>query len=287
MNRRNERAIETLLLVSACCSVAVVVLITYFVFSQGLPVFRAKGALSVLLGRTWEPMAGVYGLLPMVIGSLAVTAGALVLGVPLGVACAVFFAEVGPPRLTSAMRPWIQLLGGIPSVVYGFFGIVVVVPLVRDYIGGFGFSTLTASIILAIMILPTVINVSEDAIKAVPDEYREGSYALGATRWQTMWRVVLPAARSGIAAGVVLGMGRALGETMAVIMVAGNSPAMPRLPSMLLEPIRTLTGNIAVEMSYASGDHQRALFATGVVLFFLIVVLNMATTLTVRRETRA
>jgi phosphate transport system permease protein len=207
----------------------------------------------------------------MILGSALVTAGALALGVPLGIACAIVLAEMAPRRARLVLKPTIEILAGIPSVVYGFMGIVVVLPWIRRHLGGPGASGLAASAILSVMILPTIIAISLDALQAVPRSYREGSLAMGATQWQTIRRVVLPAARSGLVAAVILGMGRAVGETMAVVMVAGNAVQLPRSP---LDPVRTLTANLALEMGYASGDHRAALFATGIVLFLVIVILN-------------
>ncbi|MFS8065089.1 MAG: phosphate ABC transporter permease PstA, partial [Byssovorax sp.] len=223
-----------------------------------------------------HPTAGVYGIALMIVGSAAVTLGALLLGVPLGIACAIVLAEMAGPRLRALLKPAIEVLAGIPSVVYGFMGIVLLLPWIRGHLGGAGASALAGSIILGIMILPTIIGISVDALSAVPRSYREGSLALGATPWQTIHRVVLPAARSGLVAAVILGMGRAVGETMAVIMVAGNSVQMPRSP---LDSVRTLTANIALEMGYAAGEHRAALFATGIVLFLIIMVLNTAANL--------
>jgi phosphate ABC transporter permease protein PstC len=201
-----------------------------------------------------------------------VTAGALIFGVPLGVACAVYLAEFAPRKAAMVLKPAIELLAGIPSVIYGFLGVIWLAPLIREHLGGPGLSILAASIVLAIMILPTIVGISIDALNAVPKNYREGSLALGATAWQTAYHVTLPAARSGILAGVILGMGRAVGETMAVIMISGN---MTKIPSSPLDSVRTLTANIAIEMGYAVGDHRQALFATGVVLFFFIMILNV------------
>jgi phosphate ABC transporter permease protein PstC len=222
-----------------------------------------------------------YGLLPMIIGSLFVTAGALVIGVPFGLACAIVLTEFSSKRLRRILKPIIELLAGIPSVVYGFMGVVILVPFIRDNLGGPGLSVLAASIILGIMILPTIISISIDSLEAVPRSYREGSIALGATRWQTTRMVMFPAAKSGIIASIILGMGRAIGETMAVIMIAGNAAIIPR---SLLDPVRTLTSNIALEMGYAAGEHREALFATGVILFIIIMVLNTIANLTSKRR---
>jgi phosphate transport system permease protein len=279
--RRSERAVELTLLVVALTSTTVLALITLFIFSEGLPIIGKVGIVQFLFGTRWAPSAGVFGILPMIIGSVAVTVGALVVGVPLGLACAIFLVEFAPRRAASVMRPAIQLLAGIPSVIYGFWGLVVLVPLIRNYLGGPGLSVLAGSIILGIMILPTVISISEDALRALPPAYKEGSLALGATHWQTIWRLELPAARSGLLAAVILGIGRAVGETMAVIMVLGNAV---QLPNSILGPARTLTTNIGIEMGYASGDHRQALFATGIVLFVVIMIVNMAANLTFNRR---
>ncbi|MDD2497527.1 MAG: phosphate ABC transporter permease subunit PstC [Desulfitobacteriaceae bacterium] len=282
-----ERIIEKLIFLSALTQVLVIVLIGFFVFKEGLPVMDKYGVFNFIFGNTWNPTKQVYGIYPMIIGTIVVTLGSLIMGVPLGVATAIFLAEIAPGKIGRLFRPGIELLAGIPSVVYGLFGMVYVKNLIlyleREVLGNvlpteyqWGYSILTASIILAVMILPTIINISEDAIRSVPLEYREGSLALGATHWQTIYRVLLPAARSGILASVVLGMGRALGETMAVIMVAGNTVALPRLSILgVFAPVRTLTGNIALEMGYAGPEHQQALFATGIVLFIFIMILNI------------
>jgi phosphate transport system permease protein len=216
----------------------------------------------------------------MIVGSFWVTLGSLVVGVPLGVACAVFLCELTPPTFAMILRPMIQLLAAIPSVIYGFWGLIILVPLIRESLGGPGLSILAGSLVLGIMILPTIISISEDSLRALPRTYKEGALSLGATHWQTIWRVLLPAARSGIVASVILGMGRAIGETMAMIMILGNAA---QLPNSLLDSARTLTTNIGIEMGYASGDHRQALFATGVVLFFIIMILNSLALLVSRK----
>ncbi len=269
------------LLAVALTSTTVLALIALFIVSEGLPILTRVGLLNFLFGTRWAPTAGSFGIGAMIVGSLAVTAGALVVGVPLGLACAVFLVEFAPARAAAAVRPAIQLLAAIPSVIYGFWGLVVLVPAIRDHLGGPGLSILAGSIILGIMILPTIISSSEDALRALPPNYKEGSLALGATHWQTIWRLELPAARSGLLAAVILGLGRAVGETMAVIMVLGNSV---KLPDSILSPARTLTTNIGIEMGYASGEHREALFATGVVLFAMIMVVNVVANLTVNRR---
>lgn len=269
--RRHEWLIEKVLFISAAMAILVIALITVFVVAEGMPLFQNYSLWKFLSGLEWDPNGYVFGIFPMIIGSFYVTLGALILGVPVAVACAVFLAEYAPAWMTRILRPAIELLAGIPSVIFGFWGLVVVVDLIRDHAPGRGLSIVAASIVLAVMILPTVINISEDAIRAVPRSFKEGSLALGATHWQTIRSVILPAARSGILAAIVLGMGRAIGETMAVIMVAGNSP---KLALSIWEPVRTLTANVALEMGYAAGDHYRALFATGIVLFIIIMLLN-------------
>ena len=277
LNRFIERCIKSVLFFCAAISIFVVLLITVFVCIEGFPIIKKYGLLNFILGRKWYPLDGVFGIFPMIIGSIYVTCGALLFGVPLGVGCAIFLAEIAPQKIAKILRPGIELLAGIPSVVYGFYGLVVIVPLIKKYFGGSGFSVLAASVILTVMILPTIVNISEDAIRAVPAEYKEGSLALGATHWQTIKRVILPTARSGIMTAIVLGMGRAIGETMAVILVTGN---VAKIPGSFLDPVRTLTSNIAIEMPYSAGEHTQALFATGIVLFVLIMFLNILSTFT-------
>jgi len=268
--RFNEVLSRRMIFISALAAILLVFLISLFVIQQGIPALRSIGVLDFLFGTVWRPGIGEFGILPMIIGSVYVTIGALLLSAPLGIACAIFLAEVAPYHVRNVVRSAVELLVGIPSVVYGLVGMVVVVPLIRE-IGGNGYSVLAAIIVLTVMVLPTVISISEDSLRRVPMAYREGALALGATKWQTIWHVMLPVARSGIVAAVILGMGRAIGETMAMIMVIGNSILMPGSP---LDPARTLTGNIAVEINYASGIHESALFATGIVLFLLIIGLN-------------
>lgn len=266
-----ERVVEGILLLSATVSILAIALIILFVFSKGLPLIAKVGLFKFLFSTTWNPTNGQFGIATMIAGSLAVTFGALIWGVPLGLSLSIFLAEIASPRISGIMSPMVELLAGLPSVVYGFFGLVIIVPFIRDHIGGPGFSIVAGSIILGIMILPTIVNIARDAIKAVPREYREGSLALGATQWQTIAKIVLPTARSGIITAIVLGMGRAIGETMAVVLVTGN---VTRMPESILSPVRTMTSNVVLEMGYASGDHQLALFATGVVLFVFIIILN-------------
>jgi phosphate transport system permease protein len=274
---RNEKLIQTTLLIIAFSAVSILVIITVFIFTEGIPIMFKYGFRKFLLGLDWYPTEQSFGLLPMIIGSVMVTLGALIIGVPFGLACAIFLTEFSSKRLREIIKPIIELLAGIPSVVYGFMGVVLLVPFIRETLGGPGFSVLAASIILGIMILPTIISISIDSLQAVPRSYREGSIALGATKWQTTKMVTLPAAKSGIIASIILGMGRAIGETMAVIMIAGNAISIPR---SILAPVRTLTSNIALEMSYASGEHRQALFATGVILFIIIMILNTIANIT-------
>jgi phosphate transport system permease protein len=277
-----DKASKNLVFICAFASIIVFLAIIVFIFKEGLPAFQRVGLLDFLFGTVWRPSLGEYGILPMIVGSLYVTFGALLIAVPLGIGCAILLAEVAPFKVRTILRPAVELLVGIPSVVYGLVGLLLVVPLMRQ-IGGTGFSIAAASIVLAAMILPTIISISEDAIRAVPRGYKEGSLAIGATHWQTIWHVLLPAARSGIAAGIILGMGRAIGETMAMIMVIGNSVKMPVSP---LDSARTLTGNIAVEATYASPEHMSALFATAVVLLFLIMFLNSIALVALKRGGR-
>lgn len=276
-----EKIIQKLLLLIAFSSISILALIAFFIFGEGLPFIWNTGPIEFLFGGRWVPSHGEFGILPMIIGSFWVTFGALLLGIPLGLACAIFLCEWTPPLAAMVLRPAIQLLAGIPSVIYGFWGLVVLVPLVRNYLGGPGLSILSGSIILGFMILPTIISISEDSLRALPPSYKAGGLALGATHWQTIWRVLIPSARSGIVASVILGMGRAIGETMAMIMILGNAVKMP---SSFLDSARTLTTNIGIEMGYASGDHRQALFATGIILFFIIMILNSSAIVLSRRR---
>ena len=266
-----EKIIEKILLLVALSSIMILGLITFFIFEQGLPLIWKIGPRAFILGERWVPSQGSFGILPMIVSSFWVTIGALALGIPLGLACAIFLCEWTPPSVGMVLRPAIQLLAAIPSVIYGFWGLIVLVPLVRNYLGGPGLSILSGSLILGFMILPTIISISEDSLNALPPSYKQGALALGATHWQAIWRVLIPAGRSGIVTSIILGMGRAVGETMAMIMILGNAVKMP---TSLLDSARTLTTNIGIEMGYASGDHRQALFATGVVLFIIIMLLN-------------
>ena len=281
--QRNEKLTRLVLLLFAFSAVAILAVITIFIFAEGTPIMFRYGVKKFLFGLDWYPTEKSFGLLPMITGSLMVTFGALILGVPFGLACAVFLTEFSSKRLRRVIKPVIELLAGIPSVVYGFMGVVILVPFIRETLGGPGLSVLAASIILGIMILPTIISISIDSLLAVPSAYRDGSIAMGATRWQTVRMVMLPAARSGVIASIILGMGRAIGETMAVIMIAGNAIS---IPNSILAPVRTLTSNIALEMGYASGEHREALFATGVILFVIIMILNTIANVTSARRIR-
>ena len=285
MNRTKENAMRLLFLSAACVSILCVLLICLFLFINGLPAMGEIGPLNFLLGAQWKPGSGIYGIAPMILGSLYVTIGAVIVGVPLGVLCAVFMVRFCPEGLYKAIKPGISLLAGIPSIIYGFFGLVVMVPAVRQLFGaGFdtgGKSMLTASTLLGMMILPTIISVSEAAIRAVPESYYEGALALGATHECSVFFACLPAAKSGIMAGVILGVGRSIGETMAVIMVAGNQ-AM--IPDSLFHGLRTLTANIVLEMGYATDLHREALIATAVVLFVFILIINLLFSLVKRRQ---
>jgi len=269
---KQDKVIKAILLVIALSAITGLAVITVFIFKEGLPIILKVGGGEFFLSSNWKPSEGHFGIFFMIAGSLAVTAGAMVIGFVFGLGLAIVLTQFSPPKLAGALKPAIELLAGIPSVVYGFVGVVTLVPLIRAHLGGPGLSVLAASVVLGIMVLPTVTSISVDALQAVPRAFWEGSIALGATRWQTTYMVMLKAARSGIVAALILGMGRAVGETMAVIMVAGNPL---ETPSSILDPVRTLTSNIALEMGYASGEHRQALFATGVTLFVIIMLLNI------------
>lgn len=271
--KNKEKVMQAVFFIAACASVLAVALICVFLFANGAPAMAKIGVFDFLLGKTWKPGNDIYGILPMILGSIYVTAGAIVIGVPIGILTAVFMAEYCPKKIYKPLKAATELLAGIPSIVYGFFGLMVLIPLVRQLFPGKtnGQSILTASILLGMMILPTVIGVTESAIRAVPRHYYEGALALGATQERTIFTVMLPAAKSGIMAGVVLGIGRAIGETMAVMMVVGNQP---RMPEGLLKGVRTLTTNIVLEMGYAADLHREALIATAVVLFVFILIIN-------------
>lgn len=271
-----EKIMGGVFLIAACVSILAVAMICLFLFANGIPAIGKIGFMKFLTGDIWRPSNDIYGILPFILGSLYVTAGAIIIGVPIGIMTSIFMARFCPQKLHKILKPAIDLLAGIPSVVYGFFGLVIIVPIT-------GSSIIAASIILAIMILPSVISVSEAALRAVPENYYEGSLALGATHERSVFSVVLPTASSGVFAGVILGIGRAIGETMAVMMVAGNNTAMPK---SIFKGVRTLTSNIAIEMGYATGLHREALIATGVVLFVFILIINFASSMLKRRKSK-
>lgn len=281
MTKFKEKFMHGVFLFCACVSILAVLLICVFLFANGIPAMKEIGLFDFLMGRQWKPNNNIYGILPMILGSIYVTAGAILLGVPIGILVAVFMTRFCPKWLYKILKPAVDLLAGIPSVVYGFFGLMVIVPLIRDLFGGSGTSMLAASIVLGIMILPTIISVSESAIRTVPESYYEGSLALGASHERSVFRVVLPAAASGVMAGVILGVGRAIGETMAVIMVAGNQAALPR---GLFSGVRNMTANIVLEMGYAADLHREALIATAVVLFVFILIINVSFSVLKRRS---
>jgi len=267
-----ENAMHAVFLLTACVSIFCVALICLFIFANGVPAIAEIGPLKFLLGTEWRPSRGVFGIMPFIIGSIYVTAGAILLGVPLGILTATFMARFCPERLYMFLKPAISLMAGVPSVIYGFFGVVVIVPVIREFFPESGKSVLAAAVLLSLMILPTIVSVSEAALRAVPTNYYEAALALGATHERSLVLVVLPAAKSGVIASIVLGIGRAIGETMAVIMVAGNQPLIPSSP---LDGVRTLTSNIVMEMAYASDLHREALIATAVVLLVFILIINV------------
>lgn len=280
MKNVKENIMKSVFLLAATVSIVAVVLICVFLFVSGIPAIGKIGLAEFLTGTIWRPQNNLYGIFPMIIGSIYVTAGALIIGVPIGIFTAIFMAHFCPPRLYRIMKPATNLMAGIPSVVYGFFGLVILVPFVRNTFGGRGVSVLTASILLGLMILPTIISMSEAAIRAVPSSYYEGGLALGASHERSVFSTVVPAAKSGILAGVILGLGRAIGETMAVMMVAGNQTI---IPAHITDGVRTLTTNIVMEMGYATDLHREALIATAVVLFVFILIINLSFSLLKRR----
>ncbi len=290
----NEKFMQGVFFTAACASVLAVALICIFLFVNGIPAMKEIGFLKFITGERWKPSNDIYGIFPMIVGSIYVTAGAIIVGVPIGILTSVFMAMYCPKKIYKPLKASTELLAGIPSVVYGFFGLVVLVPWIREAgrtlksIGltrnsGNGNSILTASLLLGMMILPTIIGVTESAIRAVPKQYYEGALALGATHERSIFKVMIPAAKSGVIAGVVLGIGRAIGETMAVIMVAGNQA---RMPAGIMKGVRTLTANIVIEMGYATDLHREALIATGVVLFVFILIINFSVALLNRRKER-
>ncbi len=275
LNRYGEKAMQGVFFLTALTSVAAVIIICIFLFSNGIPAIAEIGLFEFLGGQKWAPsnVPASFGIFNMIIASIYVTAGAIVIGVPIGILTAVFLARFCPKSLYKFLKPATELLAGIPSIVYGFFGLMVIVPFIRENLGGSGSSWLAASIVLGIMILPTIIGVSESALRAVPESYYEGSLALGATKERSVFKTILPASKSGVLAGVVLGIGRALGETMAVVLIAGNQV---QIPNKLTDGLRTLTANIVLEMGYSTGLHRQALVATGVVLFVFILLITLS-----------
>lgn len=280
MKNIKEKVMKLLFFLTALVSIAAVILICIFLFASGIPAIKEIGVFKFLLGTSWKPANNLYGILPMIVGSFYVTAGALIIGVPIGILTAVFMARFAPRSIYAPLEAAVNLMAGIPSVVYGFFGLVVLVPFIREAFGGRGMSVLTASVLLGLMILPTIISVSETSIRAVPESYYEGGLALGASHERSVFFTVLPAAKSGIFAGVVLGIGRAVGETMAVMMVAGNQAV---IPDSMLSGVRTLTTNIVLEMGYSTDLHREALIGTAVVLFVFILIINLSLSLWGRR----
>ncbi|WP_394405001.1 phosphate ABC transporter permease subunit PstC [Streptococcus sp. 20-1249] len=273
MKQTKENLMQAVFFITACVSVISAILICIFLFASGLPAIMKIGWGDFLLGKVWRPSNNLFGIFPMIVGSFYVTAGALLLGGPIGILTAIFMACFCPPILYKPLKSAINLMAGIPSVVYGFFGLVVLVPMIRQSMGGFGMGVLAASILLGMMILPTIISISESSLRAVPASYYEGGIALGASHERSVFFAVVPAARRGILASIVLGTGRAIGETMAVIMVAGNQAI---LPQSLTSGVRTLTTNIVMEMGYSSGLHRQALIGTAVVLFVFILLINIS-----------
>ena len=278
-----ESATEKLIIIAAVISTISVLLITVFILQSGLPILTNVGFTNFVFGTTWAPTNGEYGILPLITGTISITIGALIIGVPTGIAYAILLAEVLPKPIARIFKSSIELLAGIPSVVYGFFGLVVLAPFIRESIvpiaqsfdpkiTSTGFSVLAGAVILAIMILPTIVSISENSIKAVPVEFREASTALGANKMETIVRVIIPAAKSGIISSIILGMGRAIGETMAVLLITGNTP---KIAGSIFDSTATLTGTIAMEMGYADHTHQQALYAVGIILFIIIMLLNI------------
>mgnify|MGYP002248864517 FL=1 len=267
-----EGVAKALFVAAAGISVLAVALICVFLFANGVPAIAQIGLPEFLFGTTWRPANDIYGIFPMIVGRISVTAGAILVGVPTGLLCAIFLSRFASGQIAAVLKPGVELLAGIPSVVYGFFGLVLIVPFIRSNMPGNGLSLVAAAVLLGIMILPTIITVAQSALDAVPKKYYEGALALGADHERSVFRVVVPAATSGIMAGVVLGVGRAIGETMAVIMVAGNQPI---IPESIFSGVRTMTANIVLEMGYAADLHRGALVATGVVLFVFILLITM------------
>ena len=281
MHKLKETIMHVVFLIAALVSIAAVALICVFLFVNGIPAIKEIGFGDFTLGEVWKPTNGYYGILPFILGSIYVTAGALIIGVPIGLLTAIYLAKFCPDRLYKVIKPFINLMAGIPSVVYGFFGMCVLVPMVRSIFGVNGNTMLTASVLLGMMILPTIINTAVSSIVAVPEAYYEGALALGATKERSIFKTVIPAAKSGVMSGIILGMGRAIGETMAVVMVAGNQAI---IPDSITSGVRTLTANIVLEMAYATGLHRRALIATAVVLFVFVLIINVCFSIINRRS---
>lgn len=284
MNHMKEKGMKIVFMIAACTSVLAVFLICWFLFANGIPTIAKIGPLKFLFGTEWKPSNDKFGIFPMIVASIYVTGGAILVGVPVALFTSVFMARYCPKKIYGPLKSGIELMAGVPSIVYGFFGLVVLVPFIRNTFGGTGTSMLAAILLLGMMILPTIIGVTESAIRSVPESYYEGSLALGATKERSIFAVMIPAAKSGILAGVVLGIGRAIGETMAVVMIAGNQA---RMPKGLLKGVRTLTMNIVTEMGYATGLHREALIATAVVLFVFILIINLSLSLLNRRSENA
>lgn len=284
MNHFKEKGMKCIFMIAACTSVLAVFLICVFLFANGVPAIGKIGPIQFLLGQAWKPSNNKFGIFPMIVASIYVTGGAILMGVPIALFTSVFMARYCPKKIYGPLKSGIELMAGVPSIVYGFFGLILIVPTIRKVFGGTGTSMLAACLLLGMMILPTIIGVTESAIRSVPESYYEGSLALGATKERSIFFVMLPAAKSGILAGVVLGIGRAIGETMAVVMVAGNQP---RMPQGILKGLRTMTANIVTEMGYASGLHREALIATAVVLFVFILIINLSLSLLNRRAEHA
>ena len=272
MNKVLEFLMKIVFLICACISIAAVIMICVFMFANGVPAIKEIGFVKFLFGTEWRPGQGLYGIGPMIVGSIYVTAGAMVVGVPIGLLTAVFLAKYSSKKIYKIVQPMVNLMAGIPSIIFGFFGLVVIIPAIQSMFDTSGKGILAASLLLGMMILPTVINTSEAAIRAVPQSYYEGALALGATKERSIFKTVIPAAKSGVMSGIILGMGRAIGETMAVVMVAGNQAI---LPDSILSGTRTLTSNIVLEMAYATGLQRRALIGTAVVLFVFILIINV------------
>ena len=281
MKKYSEKIMHVVFLIAACASILAVILICAFLFVNGIPTIGKIGLGNFVLGKIWMPKSGIFGIFPMIVGSLYVTAGAIIIGVPIGILTAVFMAYYCPERIYKPLKAATELLAGIPSVIYGFFGLVVIIPIIQEMFGTAGDGILAASILLGMMILPTIINTAESSIVAVPEAYYEGALALGATKERSIFKTVIPAAKSGVMSGIILGMGRAIGETMAVVMVAGNQAI---IPDSITSGVRTLTANIVLEMAYATGLHRRALIATAVVLFVFVLIINVCFSIINRRS---